>query len=90
MTVHTNLKDAVGPFVVLFRKDNDAVHLILRDDVDCDEATKISYDDSIYDLVRGETLEEMLVDGRHFDPDTKETIKARTDETIWDESWDEL
>ena len=75
------------PYVALFRKDNNELHLILNEDVDCDEASMISYDGDQYELVRAKTLAEMLVGGKKFTD--KQKIKDILQDQ-WDETWDEL
>ena len=86
---HVKIKagGANKPYVALFRRDNNELHLILNEDINCDEDSVMSFDGDRYELVRAKTLQEMLVGGKKF------TDKQRLKETardIWDESWEDL
>ena len=86
---HVKVKaDGPKPYVALFRRDNNELHLILNEDIDCDEGTTMSYDGDRYELVRAKTLQEMLVGGKKFTD--KQQIKTVYGPDRWDDAWDEL
>jgi len=85
------IKDNGNPgkkLLALFRHDDDSLHLVCKPEPGDDDG-EVTYDDTIYYVVRGDKVNQML-EGRALPERTKETLKIQREQLLDSDDIDEL